>query len=87
MDFLSSEGHGDYLEMQAGPAPTQDHTFPMAARATHEWTETFSPLDVDAAAVNGPYVKWSVNALIEKSREIQRSHRFLHVLKTGTPTQ
>jgi len=56
MNFLSSAGDGDYIEMQAGPAPTQEQTFPMAPASAHEWTESFSPLEVaDAASVNGPF--------------------------------
>jgi hypothetical protein len=55
MRFLSSPGDGDYIEMQAGPAPTQSNTFPMGPASVHEWTESFGPLDVSAPSVSGPY--------------------------------
>eukprot|EP00937_MAST-01D_sp_MAST-1D-sp2_P003712 g3712.t1 len=57
MRFLSSAGHGDYIEMQAGPAPTQSQTFPLPARGAREWTETLGPLRVagGAAALRGEY--------------------------------
>ena len=61
MKFLSScdaatgACAGSYLEMQAGPAPTQEQTFTLNATSTFEWTEAWLPLALDPADVSGEY--------------------------------
>ncbi|KAH8046235.1 DUF5107-containing protein [Aureococcus anophagefferens] len=67
MRFLSSPGDGDYVELQAGPAPTQSQTFPLGAGARRAWTESFSPLamEADATKLNGPYAA-AVAAVAER---------------------
>lgn len=55
MDFLSSPGHGHYIEMQAGVAPTQSQTFTLEGEDTLEWTETISALQIDPEKVEGSY--------------------------------
>jgi hypothetical protein len=51
-DFLSVPG-GSYIEVQAGLAPTQQHTVPMPARAQWNWTQAFGYLEADPAKVHG----------------------------------
>ena len=38
---------GAYTELQIGPARTQMHTFPLAAKSTYEWTEWFKAWQAD----------------------------------------
>ena len=54
MDFLSTDGQGDYLEIQGGVTPTQLQTCPLAAGASIEWTECISPLTMDGKAAHDP---------------------------------
>eukprot|EP00947_MAST-08B_sp_MAST-8B-sp1_P005888 g5888.t1 len=44
---------GDYTELQVGPAPTQMHTFPIAANSTYEWSEFFKGFNADAGRIHG----------------------------------
>ncbi len=54
-EYLSREGEPNYIEIQAGLAPTQLEHFPMAAHTRIEWTESYAPLSCDAEAVHGAY--------------------------------
>jgi len=47
MNFLSEEGKGNYLEIQAGLRPTQLQTIPMQPRVGLEWTECVQGLTMD----------------------------------------
>ena len=40
-DFLSEEGKGNYVEIQAGIAPSQLHDMVMPKNHTYEWTQVF----------------------------------------------
>lgn len=44
--------HRDYTELQVGPAPTQMHTFPIAANSTYQWSEWFKGFRADATRVH-----------------------------------
>ncbi len=44
-DFLSEPGRGDYLEVQAGLAPTQLHGFTLPGRGELEFTQVFGGAD------------------------------------------
>lgn len=46
---------GAYLETQSGVASTQDQFFTIPPKASLEWTETFSPLQLPTSAVTGSY--------------------------------
>lgn len=48
MDYLSSPGEGQYLEIQSGIAPTQNQRFELPPHSELEWTEAFSPIALDA---------------------------------------
>ncbi len=54
MEFLSEDGHGDYLEIQGGVTPTQLQTRPLKAGESIEWTECISPFAMDAKAAGDP---------------------------------
>lgn len=54
-DYLSRPGEGDYIEIQAGLAPSQLHTARIAGRGTVQFTQLFGAFDLPAAAVGGPW--------------------------------
>lgn len=55
-DYLSLPGQGDYIEIQAGLAPTQLHGMDMEARSRIEFTQIFGGLCADPGAGNAePY--------------------------------
>ena len=56
-DYLTTE-RLSYLEIQAGLAPTQQHTIPLAANESVSWTQAFGYLQADAARVH--HADWSV---------------------------
>lgn len=47
MDYLSRPGEGNYLEIQSGIAPTQNQRFELAPGEEREWTEVFTPVQLD----------------------------------------
>ncbi len=49
MDFLARPAQGKYLEIQSGIAPTQNQRFPLAPHQELDWTEVFSPIQLDAS--------------------------------------
>jgi len=51
-EFLSGPGH-DYIELQAGLAPTQQHTVPMPACSQWSWIQAFGYVQADPAKVHG----------------------------------
>lgn len=52
MDYLSSPGEGDYLEIQSGMTPTQNQRFELAAHEERDWTEAFMPVQLDGATAH-----------------------------------
>lgn len=54
MAFLGQPGNSEYVEIQAGMAPTQDQEFMLPAGRSLEWTECWMPFAADAAAVHDP---------------------------------
>jgi len=50
-DLLSDPGKGDYIEIQAGLAPTQVHGLFMPAGATWGFTQAFTSVNTDAEAI------------------------------------
>ncbi len=53
-EFLAPEGGGNYVEIQAGLAPTQLHGLDMPGQTVWTWTEAFGALQTDAKAVHDP---------------------------------
>lgn len=51
-EFLATRGE-QYIEIQAGLAPTQQHTVPLPAHSEWRWTQAFGPLSADPAKVHG----------------------------------
>ena len=47
MDYLSRPGEGRYLEIQSGITPTQNQRFALAGGEELEWTEAFTPVQLD----------------------------------------
>jgi tetratricopeptide (TPR) repeat protein len=47
-DYLSEPGKGDYLELQAGIAPSQIHGYTMAANCEISFTQFFGSMEADA---------------------------------------
>lgn len=54
-DYLSKPGEGDYIEVQAGLAPTQLHTTTIGPRAVVSFTQIFGAFTADAADVAGEW--------------------------------
>ncbi len=54
MDFLSLPGQGNYIELQAGLAPTQDQEIIVEADQAIEWTECTAPLEPDVEIAQMP---------------------------------
>ncbi|MCG5073702.1 DUF5107 domain-containing protein [Paraburkholderia tagetis] len=54
MEVLGRPGDSEYVEIQAGIAPTQDQEFILPAGGSLEWTECWMPFAADAAAVHDP---------------------------------
>ncbi|MCW1924452.1 DUF5107 domain-containing protein [Luteolibacter arcticus] len=55
-EFLSVP-HQGYLEIQAGLAPTQQHTVPMPPHSEWNWTQAFGYLEADPVKIHG--ADWS----------------------------
>lgn len=82
-DFLSLEGQGDYLEVQAGLAPTQVHGMDIAARERISFTQVFGSALVDKDKVYDiwnnatEYMQGVINGILdgnileEKNRELE----------------
>ncbi len=45
--YLSCEGHGEYIELQAGVAPTQNQEFVLGAGEVLSWTECIAPVSIE----------------------------------------
>lgn len=54
-DYLSRPGEGDYIELQAGLAPTQLHTMGFAPRAVVGFTQLFGAFSAPPSAAEGPW--------------------------------
>lgn len=78
--YLSQPGEGDYVELQAGLAPTQLHTAAIAPRAAVGFTQIFGAFSAPADAVQGPWgeamprVQARVEALLPAA-EVRRLDR------------
>lgn len=66
--FLAPEGGEPYLEIQAGLAPSQLHTFEMPRETTWTWTEAFGPFSVPRG---GAHLKDWAAARAHTGRAIQ----------------
>ena len=54
-DYLSNPGEGDYIEVQAGLAPTQLHTATIGPKAVVSFTQIFGAFTAPAADVAGEW--------------------------------
>ncbi len=54
-DYLSEPGKGDYLEIQAGLAPSQVHGLMMPGASEWSFTEFFGAFDADPGRVSGDW--------------------------------
>ena len=77
-DFLSVPGKGDYIEIQAGLAPTQLHTIFMDAHSAISFTQCFGNLALEAGDSNHPdysaaqlLVKSAVNASLPAQKVLE----------------
>lgn len=55
-DFLSNDGKGDYVELQAGLCPTQVHGMDMPGKTTWDFVQVFGGMDFDYKKAEG---EWS----------------------------
>lgn len=73
-DFLSNPGQGDYVEIQAGLAPTQLHGMEMAPKSRISFTQMFSALMISPFGGNSPDYEESlrtVSAAVEDALPAQ----------------
>ena len=54
-DFLSEEGRGDYIEIQAGLAPTQVHGYPMPGNTEWNFSQFFGVTDLSPGDGRGEW--------------------------------
>jgi hypothetical protein len=67
-DYLSEPGKGDYLELQAGIAPSQIHGYTMEARSEISFTQFFGSME--AASPEKLYLPWEeARAYVESLME------------------
>jgi tetratricopeptide (TPR) repeat protein len=85
-DYLAAPGQGDYLELQAGIAPTQAHGYTMAAKSEIHFTQFFgSIIEKDPVRFYTPweearpYVETLIETLLpgEKVAAAEKHHRAL----------
>lgn len=57
MDYLARPGEGLYLEIQSGIAPTQNQRFELQPGEELEWTEAYTPVQLDAGRAHSPDFK------------------------------
>ena len=73
-DYLAQPGQGDYIEIQAGLAPSQLHTARIAGRGVVQFVQLFGAFTAPAAAVAGewnealPGVEAAVESLLPAAR-------------------
>ncbi len=78
-DFLAKEGQGDYIEIQAGLAPTQNHTALLAAGETVCFTQLFGAFEAPPAAQDESWdaAKEAVEQAVETAlpaKQVQALH-------------
>ena len=62
-DFLSEEGKGNYVEIQAGIAPSQLHDMVMPKNHTYEWTQVFGGVSGEIESLYSENHEQAVNYL------------------------
>lgn len=76
-EFLSGPGQ-DYIELQAGLAPTQQHTVPMPAGSQWNWLQAFGCVQADPAKVHGadwPAAWQAVDSALKQKITLDQLHR------------
>lgn len=83
LDYLSVPGKGDYLEIQAGLAPTQLHGMDMAPNSTISFTQAFGSLHLapgdanyESYDVSHAIVRTAVNHVLPESDVLEKDARF-----------
>jgi len=89
-DYLSETGKGDYLEIQAGLAPTQVHGLKMPGKTTWDFTQIFGSANLDTIKKEDRWnsAKSYVKNEIEKrlpSLDVQNLHESFSSYSTKTP--
>ncbi|MBB6481123.1 DUF5107 domain-containing protein [Spirochaeta isovalerica] len=69
-DFLSEPGKGDYLEVQAGLAPTQLHGLEMPGETEWQFTQIFGSAQIEPADAYGDWKRSRDNVRKELDREL-----------------
>lgn len=88
-DYLSTDGCGDYIEIQAGLAPTQNHTSILPSNGSVSFTQIFGAFTAPQAAQNEewntalPEVEQCVEYTLS-SAEVNRQHTHF-ALKSTLP--
>ena len=90
-DYLSRDGQGDYIEIQAGLAPTQLHTGILEADQVVSFTQMFGAFTAPESAQNAewnealPHVEASVARLLPAA-SVQKAHAE-YLLKSTIPAR
>ncbi len=92
-EFLSAgKGHGYYVELQAGIAPTQLHDKIFPANSKYEWTQCFGGASLDEARLFDKsydaaveYLDGEINALITKEQIEALDEKYTKIADTPVP--
>ncbi|MCX6928494.1 MAG: DUF5107 domain-containing protein [Verrucomicrobia bacterium] len=79
-EFLSGPGQ-DYIELQAGLAPTQQHKVPMPACSQWNWLQAFGYVQADPAKVHGadwPAAWQAVDGALKQKITLAELNRLQH---------
>lgn len=78
-DFLSNKGKGDYVEIQAGLAPTQVHGLDIPAKTSWDFVQVFGSTKMDPELVKGEWnhAKSYVDQQVKKQVDAKKIQRLL----------
>jgi len=92
-DFLAKPGEGNYVEIQAGLAPTQMHGLDMPANSIWDFTQIFGVTQVDAHKANQrdwsearDFIETQVNEQLQED-EVYILHEKLQAYANLTPSE
>lgn len=88
-DYLSEPGKGDYVEIQAGMAPTQVHGMKMPAKTEWSFTQYFSAIDASETELDGPWseAKNKTRTLIDSQLDEERVNSGHHSFSIMTENE
>ena len=89
-DYLSSPGKGDYLEIQAGMAPTQIHGLQMPGNTAWDFTQIFGSTNINDAVKLTNWIeardlsRSHIDSLLSED-EVKRRHNYYQKFSDAAP--